>query len=158
MAVHRAVAYRDVVDAHFGGHPYTARRGVDRLKRAGHLTEHRVAGPQGKEFTVLTATKGGATLARRVAQDRGLHSRQRAWSGMGKAADLTHDVAIYRATRDARAQLEEQGATVSRVRLDAELRGLVARRSESARAHGGRAAADARAPARGSRARPTRPP
>ena len=158
VAVHRAVAYRDVVDAHFGGHPYTARRGVDRLKRAGHLREHRVAGPQGKEFTVLTATKGGATLARRVAQDQGLHARQRAWSGMGKAADLTHDVAIYRATRDARAQLEEQGATVSRVRLDAELRGLVARRSERARAHGGRAAADAERRLAAQELGATRPP
>lgn len=143
VAMHRAVAYRDVADAHFGGHPYAARRGVDRLKRAGHLRETAVKGPNGGTFTVLSATKGGARLAERVARRRGLDGRQRAWSGLGKPGDLTHDVAIYRAVRDARSQLEDRGAKVSRVLLDAELRGLVASRSEKARAKGGRPAADA---------------
>lgn len=144
VALHRAVAYRDLVDAHFGGHPYAARRGVDRLKRSGYLEEHRVKGPKGNgHFTVLSATKGGAKLAERVATHRGLDPQQRAWAGIGKATDLTHDVAIYRATLAERTKLEEQGATVSRVRLDAELRGIVASRSERARATGGKEAADA---------------
>lgn len=143
VAMHRAVAYRDIVDAHFGGHPYAARRGVDRLKRAGHLRETRVKGPNGGQFSVLSATRGGAKLAERVARHRGLDARQRAWSGLGKPGDLAHDVAIYRAARDARSQLEDRGFKVSRVLLDAELRGLVARRSEKARARGGRRAADA---------------
>ncbi len=143
VAVHRAVAYRDIVDAHFGGHPYAARRGIDRLKKSRYLVETRVKGPGGGSFSVLSATKGGAKLAGRVAALRGLDSRQRAWSGLGKPVDLVHDVALYRAARDARAQLDEQGATVSRIRLDAELRGIVAARSEKARAAGGRRAADA---------------
>lgn len=143
VAVHRAVAYRDIVDAHFGGHPYAARRGIDRLKRAGHLRETRVKGPNGGTFRVLTATKGGARLAGRIARHRNLDRRQRAWSGLGKPVDLTHDAAIYPAVRDARRRLEKRGATVSRVLLDAELRGMVASRSEKARAKGGRRAADA---------------
>ena len=32
-----AVAYRDLSEAHFGGHPYTTRRGVDRMVRSGRV-------------------------------------------------------------------------------------------------------------------------
>ena len=35
VGMYRNVAYRDVVDAHFDGHPYTARRGVDSMVRSG---------------------------------------------------------------------------------------------------------------------------
>ena len=142
VGVHRAVAYRDVVDAHFGGHPYTARRGVDKLKRAGLLEERKAKGPQGGTFTVLTATRGGAQLAQKLAVRRGYAARQQAWSGLGRTADLPHDIAIYRAVADARHRIEEQKGSVSRIRLDAELRRFVAQRSERVRASHGRAAAD----------------
>ncbi len=143
VAVHRAVAYRDLVDAHFDGHPYAGRRGVDRLVRNGHLAEHKVKGPKGGTFTVLTATEGGARAADRLLAQRGYAPGQATWSGLGRQGDLEHDLAIYRAVREARAQLEAQGATVRRVRLDGELRRTVLRRAEKARARGGRAAADA---------------
>ena len=61
---------------------------------------------------------------------------------MGQAQDAAHDVAIYRAVRAAREELAAQGATLRRIRLDGELRGIVARRSETARARAGKAAAD----------------
>ena len=108
VGVHRVVAYRDVVDAHFGGHPYTARRGVDKLKRAGLLEERKAKGPQGGTFTVLTATRGGAQLAQKLAVRRGYAPRQQAWSGLGRAADLPHDIAIYRAAADARDRIAER--------------------------------------------------
>lgn len=143
VAVHRAIAYRDLVDVHFDGHPYAGRRGVDRLLRAGHLTEHKLRGPKGRTFTVLTTTKAGARAARRVLKARGYAPDQATWTGLGRKGDLEHDLAIYRAVREARDQLAAQGATVRRVRLDGELRRTVLRRTEKARARGGKAAAAA---------------
>ena len=143
VAVHRAVAYRDIVQHHFGGHPYAARRGVDRLVRAGHLAQTREAGPKGGTFLVLHATRQGAAAARTLAPERGFRPEQRTWSGIGRKGDLIHDVAIYRAVEEHRAQLAKQGSPVTRIRLDAELRGIVARRSEEARVRAGAGAADA---------------
>ena len=142
VAVHRVVAYRDLVDAQFGGHPYSARRGIDRLTRAGLLQERTVAGPKGGSYKVLTATQGGARVAEKLAEKHGFGPSQKAWSGLGREKDVTHDVAIYRAVIEARQQLAGQGATVRRVRLDAELRSEVASRSEAARVKGGKVAAD----------------
>lgn len=143
VAVHRAVAYSDIVQHHFGGHPYAARRGVDRLVRAGYLVQSRAPGPKGGTFLVLHATHRGADQARSLAARGGLDPDQRAWSGIGRKADLVHDVAIYRAVQVHRAQLLDAGARVTRIRLDAELRGIVARRSEAARVRAGKQAADA---------------
>ena len=143
VALHRAVAYRDIADAHFGGHPYAARRGVDRLIRAGYLAQTREKGPKGGTFLVLHATRKGADVARSLARSAGFAPDQRAWSGIGRKGDLVHDVAIYRAARHHHSLLAEAGARVTRIRLDAELRGIVARRSEEARSRAGAAAADA---------------
>lgn len=143
VAVHRAVAYADVVQHHFGGHPYAARRGVDRLVRAGYLAQTREPGPKGGTFLVLHATRRGADRARSLAGRGGLDPDQRAWSGLGRKADLVHDVALYRAVQAHRGQLVDAGARVTRIRLDAELRGIVAGRSEEARVRAGKRAADA---------------
>ena len=143
VAVHRAVAYSDLVQHHFGGHPYAARRGVDRLVRAGYLVQSREPGPKGGTFLVVHATPQGAAVARSLAARAGLDRDQRAWSGIGRKTDLVHDVAIYRAVQEHRAQLVDGGARVTRIRLDAELRGIVARRSEEARVRAGKGAADA---------------
>lgn len=141
VGVHRAVAYRDLVDAHFGGNPYAARRGVDKLTRAGLLEETKAKGPRGGTFTVLTATARGAETARKLARRRGLDARQQTWSGLGRKPDLDHDLAIYRACRDARERIADRKGVVSRIRLDAELRRLIARRAERVRATRGPAAA-----------------
>ena len=142
VGIHRAVAYRDLADAHFGGHPYAARRGVDKLKRAGLIEERSAKGPQGGSFTVLTATARGAEVARKLAKRRGYAPGQRTWSGLGRKLDLVHDLAIYRAVRDAQDRIAARKGVVSRIRLDAELRRAVARRAERVRVTHGRAAAD----------------
>ena len=142
VSVHRVVAYQDLIDAQFDGHPYAGRRGIDRLKRAGLLEEGELTGPQGGSYKVLAATKGGARVAEKMVARHGYASTQRTWAGLGRPADLTHDVAVYRAVIEARRQLAKQGAALRRVRLDAELRREVASRSEAARAQQGKAAAD----------------
>ena len=46
VGVYRSVAIRDLAEAHFEGHPYAARRAVERMVRAGHVREHTVELPR----------------------------------------------------------------------------------------------------------------
>ena len=143
LGMYRSVAYRDMADAHFDGHPYAARKAVDRMVRAGHVREHTARGPQGGAYKVLTLTERGVERAERVAREQGLDKEQKAWSGLVKPGELQHDVAVFRAARIEQVRLLEQGAVLKRVRIDAELKHEVARATESARARGGKEAADA---------------
>ena len=43
VGMYRSVSYRDLSEAHFGGHPYATRRAVDRMIRARHHA--RASGP-----------------------------------------------------------------------------------------------------------------
>ena len=143
VGVYRSVATRDLAEAHFEGHPFAARRAVDRMVRAGHVREHTARGPQGGTFKVLTLTGRGVERAERVAREQGLDKEQKAWSGLVKPNELQHDVAVFRAAKDELARLFERGAVLKRIRIDAELKGEIARRTERARARGGKDAADA---------------
>ena len=138
VAVHRAVASRDLVKHQFGGHPFAGRRGIDNLKKAGLVEEHEL-----RDMKVLTATAAGRRLAGDVAPERGWDSEQRTWSGLGKETDLKHDIALYRAVSKARERLAERGLHLRRLRLDAEMRGEIMKRTEAVRAARGRDAADA---------------
>ena len=140
--LYRAVSFRDLAEAHFDGHPYVARRGVNQWIRAGALREHTVHGPKGKPFKLLTPTRTGAELARRQAVKHGLDPRQRTWAGLVKSAELAHDTEVYRASRAEIKRLQGEGAVIRRIRIDAELKSIVAKRSETARARDGKAAAD----------------
>lgn len=131
------------MNVHFDGHPYAARASINRLKREGLVTEHQADGPNGGSFTVLAATRKGANEARATASGQGYTEDQRFWTGIGRADELAHDVAVYRAVLAVREQLTTMGIRTVRVRLDAELRRLVNQRSERARARAGRADADA---------------
>ena len=143
VGIYRSVSFRDLSEAHFGGHPYTTRRAVNRWIRAGLMREHTAKGPKGKPFKVLTLTRKGAGKARRAASGQGLDPQQWTWSGLVKPAELTHDTQVYRGCGFEIRRLAGQGASIRRVRIDAELKSAVARRSERARAQGGRDAADA---------------
>ena len=142
ISIHRTVAYKDMAAAHFDGHPYTTRHAIDKLIADGIVEERTATAPGGGSFKTLTATKEGARKARAVARRHGFDATQQFCAGWGKPQDAAHDVAIYRAVRAAREELAAQGATLRRIRLDGELRGIVARRSETARARAGKAAAD----------------
>ena len=143
VGMYRSIAYRDLAEAHFEGHPYAARRAVDRLVRAGHVREHSAKGPQGGTYKVLTLTERGVERAERVARDQGLDQEQKAWSGLVKPGELQHDVAVFRAARIEQVRLLEQGAVLKRVRIEAELKREIARATESARARSGKEEADA---------------
>ena len=143
VSIHGTVAYRDVVAAQFDGHPYAARRAIDKLIAQGLLEERPATAPGGGSFKTLAATGEGARRAQMAAERDGFDATQVFHSGWGRSRDSAHDVAIYRAVRTAREELAARGATARRIRLDGELRGIVARRSEAARVRAGRAAADA---------------
>ena len=142
VGIYRAVSLRDLVKSHFDGHPYVARRAVDALKRDGLLIEHTLYGPKGAPFKALSLTPAGSALASQRAADQGLDPQQETWAGLVKKNEVDHDLAIYPAARAEIARLRKEGATIRRVRIDAELKQLVAKRSEAARAVGGRQAAD----------------
>ena len=141
--MYRTVAYKDLSEAHFEGHPYTTRRAVDRMIQQGDVQEHTAKGPQGGTYKVLTLTEKGVHRAEVAARAQGLDSGQKAWSGMVKSAELQHDTAVFRAARVEQGKLIEKGAVLKRVRIDAELKREVARASETARVKGGKEAADA---------------
>ncbi len=67
---------------------------------------------------------------------------QRTFSGAVKPSEIGHDVAVYRAACAAEARIESEGGRVTRVRIDAELKGLLAARAERVRKAGGDRAAD----------------
>ena len=142
VGMYRAVSYQDLSEQHFDGHPYATRRAVDQLVRRGLVREHQAKGPHGGTYTVLTATPDGARSAQRAARDAGHDAGQQTWSGLVKPAELPHDTAVYRAATRERARIEAGGGRVTRVRIDAELKQQVARATETARAAGGRRAAD----------------
>ena len=142
VGLYRSVSLRDLSEGHFGGHPYTTRRAVERLKRDGSLEEHTVKGPKGNKFKVLTLTESGAEQARQLTQQLGLDPNQQTWSGLVKQGEVVHDTAIYRAGQVEAEKLREVGATLKRIRLDAELKREIASRTEKARTRSGKAAAD----------------
>ena len=143
VALYRNVSYRDLSESHFGGHPFTTRKAVDRMIRDGLMREHQAKGPKGGTYKVLTVTEAGAREARQLAVKQGFDKGQRTWSGLVKKSELSHDTAVYRAAQIEQRRLVEQGARIRRVRIDAELKKHVARATEKARAKEGKAAADA---------------
>ena len=142
VGLYRAVSYKDLSERHFDGHPFATRRLVTQMKRAGLIEEHEATGPRGNTFKVLTATERGKRAAHRAAVDAGHAAEQRTWSGIVKPAELSHDTAVYRAALDERARIEAEGGRVTRVRIDAELKAIVATATEKARAAGSDRAAD----------------
>ncbi len=141
VGLYRAVSYTDLSAQHFDGHPFTTRRLVTQMKHAGLIEEHEARGPAGNTFKVLTATKRGRDAAHRAAVDAGHAAEQRTWSGIVKPAELSHDTAVYRAALDERARIEAEGGRVVRVRIDAELKAIVATATEKARAEAARVTA-----------------
>ena len=142
VAHYRVVALTDLVKERFGGNPFAARAAIDQMKKAGLIQEHEPPGPNGTPYKILTATDAGAAEAARLSTPRGLDPGQHTWSDFVKPKDLQHDLAIYRAGRVEQHALEARGASVRRVRIDAELKAEIAARSEAARAQGGRQAAN----------------
>ena len=142
VGLYRSATHSDLVNAHFDGNNFAAARGIQGWVRSGAMQPHQLKGPNGGKFTVYTLTPAGAVLAQRLAVKNGLDRDQKAWSGLVKSKEVTHDAGVARACRKEIKELVEQGATLHRVRIDAELKSILAQRSESARVKEGKEAAD----------------
>ena len=143
IGIYGAVSFRDLAEAHFGGHPYTTRRAVNAWIRKGIVAETTATGPKCNPFKILTVTRKGMATAHELAVARGLDAGQRIRPARTRRSEAAHDTAIYRACRIEQRRLLERGAVVRRIRLDAELKSTIAGRSESARVKDGKQAADA---------------
>ena len=118
----------------------------DRLVQQGDVQEHTAKGPRGGTYKVLTLTGKGVHRAEVAAQDQGLDSGQKAWSGRVKSGELQHDTAVFRAARIEQGKLIEKGAVLRRVRIDAEFetrgcQGVRDGQGEGRQGGGGRGAA-----------------
>ena len=142
VGLYRCASHRDLVEAHFSGNRFAAAKGLERLVRSGAMQQHRARGPNGGAFTLYTLTKPGAALAQRLAVKRGLDPEQRAWAGMVKPREAAHDADVAKACRKEIEALAGQGARLRRILIDAELKGILAKRSETARARQGKEEAD----------------
>ena len=142
VGLYRSASHSDLVNTHFSGNRFAAARGLQKLVRSGAMQEHQVRGPKGGTFTVYTLTKSGAALAERLAVKGGLDPSQRAWSGMVKPREASHDADVAKACRKEIEALAARGARLRRVLIDAELKSILARRSEAARARQGKEEAD----------------
>ena len=132
VGMFRAVALRDLVARQFDGHPFAAHKAVAQLERRGLVERRQAQGPQGGTYTVLVATRAGAAEAEALWREAGRQG-QRTFSGAVKAAEVGHDVAVYRAAIAAQERIEAAGGRVTRVRIDAELKGEIAARGERMR-------------------------
>ncbi len=56
VRIYRSISFRDLAEAHFGGHPYTTRRAVNCWIEEGLARESTATGPKGNPFKVLTLT------------------------------------------------------------------------------------------------------
>ena len=142
VGLYRCASHRDLVEAHFSGNRFAAAKGLERLVRSGAMQQHQARGPNRGTFTIYTLTKPGAALAQRLAVKRGLDPEQRAWAGMVKPREAAHDADVAKACRKEIEALAAQGARLRRILIDAELKGILAKRSETARAKQGKEEAD----------------
>ena len=60
VGIYRTVSFRDLAEAHFGGHPYTSRRAVNWWIEEGLVRESTAKGLKSRPFKVLTLTPRGA--------------------------------------------------------------------------------------------------
>ena len=142
VGLYRSASHRDLVEAHFSGHRFAAAKGLANLIRSGAMQKHQARGPKGGAFTVYTLTKAGAALAQRQAVRSGLDPQQRTWAGMVKPREASHDAQVAKACRKEIEAIAAKGGRLRRVLIDAELKSILAKRSEAARIKEGREEAD----------------
>ena len=142
LAQLRVVSYRSVVDTAFDGHPHTARRGIGALEEQG-LIERRSVRPIGskrngaaKWFQVLALTAKGAEVCERMRREAG-EPGGRVWSGFVRPRELAHDAAVSDLVLSVQERVEACGGAVRGVRMEAELKGALARAEEAAGGNSG---------------------
>jgi hypothetical protein len=120
IAAFRVVQVRDVqemLDDGRGGR--SAQKGLDHLLASGLLERIPL---ERRDDDVVALTDRGRNLLEANRCEHAGEPRQAFYAGLRKPRELTHDVQVYRACRDAEAQVRDQGGRVGRVVLDYELK------------------------------------
>ena len=131
LADFRVVSYRDIQQECFDGHAFTAGRAVRNLLSERLVEVHTVRprrarrGPGGRGFKVLALTPAGAARVRGRRRARGCD--RRVWQGLVKLRELEHDAGVSELVLDTVDRVRSLGGTVVSIRLEAELKGEVAR-------------------------------
>ena len=116
----RVVVASDLRDTH--GRPGSARNGELRGLREAGLVETRPYLIGRERTSLVTLTDRGRELLERHRRDRPDDGRQVYYAGFVKPRELSHDAQLYRAYARAAERLRAEGATVTRVILDYELK------------------------------------
>ena len=148
VGMFRVVSRRSLVNHCFDGHPFSANRGFAKLEAEGLLERHQIEGGRYGYDVFSLSHAGRERLRRRSGRQVTASRAQRYWVGVGPHAQLRHDHQVFEAVAHDSADIVEAGGRVRRVRIEAELRGLLASAGETARRRGGpEAARQARAQA-----------
>ena len=136
----RVVSYRDIQRECFDGHAFTAGRAVRHLLSEGlvevHAAQPRRArqGSPGHGFKVLALTAAGADRVRDRRHARGCE--RRVWQGLVKRRELEHDAGVAELVLETVDRVRSLGGQVVSIRLEAELKGAVARSAAAAAKRG----------------------
>ena len=136
----RVVSYRDIQQACFDGHAYTAGRAVRHLLSERLVEVHGVQprrarpGSRGRGFKVLALTAAGAARVRGRRRARGCD--RRVWQGLVKRRELEHDAGVSELVLETVDRVKSLGGAVVSIRLEAELKGEVARSVSAAAKRG----------------------
>lgn len=145
LGIFRVVTRKALVAHCFDGHPFVANKAIRQLEREGLVRSERVA--RGKHgYQVFTLTGAGRDRAaerrRRGAGVRAvLSDDQRFWTGLADQRQLRHDHQVFEAVAQDAGDVASGGGRVRRVRLESELRGLLAVADDEGRRRGGPAEA-----------------
>jgi hypothetical protein len=108
---------REVLDDGRGGR--SAQRSLEHLQASGLLERIPL---ERRDEDVVVLTNRGRDLLEANRREHAGEPRQVFYAGLKKPRELTHDAHVYRACRDAEAQIRNQGGRVGRVVLDYELK------------------------------------
>jgi hypothetical protein len=97
----------------------SAQKSLDHLRASGLLERIPL---ERRDDDVVVLTDRGRDLLEANRYDHAGEPRQVFYAGLRKPRELTHDVQVYRACRDAQAQIRDLGGRVGRVVLDYELK------------------------------------
>jgi hypothetical protein len=141
IGIFRVVSRKALVAHCFDGHPFAANKALRKLERDGLVRTVRVErGKHGYQVFTLTG-KGRDRAAARRRRGAGaravLSGEQRFWEGLADQRQLRHDHQVFEAVAQDAADVAASGGRVRRVRLESELRGLLAAADDGGRRRGG---------------------
>lgn len=139
VGTYRVLSRRSIVEQCFDGHPFAASRVLPALEHDGLIAVHKVRAGR-KSYQVFSLSGPGRDLMawnarrgrRKTDEDEELDA-QRFWASPGDVRQLRHDHHVFDAVMQDTEDLREQGGRIRRVRLETELRGILAAAGETAR-------------------------